>query len=1218
VVLCHALKELAFEEPVMIPGLFVSLLLVATPQQTGRLTGTIVDPSGAPIPGASISLYLPDGASAVLSATTSTEGIFDFIGVRPERYRIEITASGFAKFIQSGVAVEGARQITLPEIRLSLAGATETVEVVAPAQTLDLGTAEVSTTVTQEQIRNLPALNRQISNLFVLQAGVSQNLRANTVINGMRPTYSNLYVDGINIQDSVRLNVLDYIQNRITISQVGEFTVSATNSNPTIGGAASSISISTPSGGNRYHGELLWYNRNSYFAANDWFNNKNGVKRSFLNQNQFGGTIGGPIKHDKLFFFGNYEGLRKPASTTIDNTILTPTARQGILRYRVGGVLQEFDVLKAQGLTISPFMQKMLDQVPTEGNNSQLGDGLNTTGYSFNARSKEDRNNATTKADYHLSTRHVFSATYAWNSELIDRLETGYRPFYSFVPPIYNDDRAKLFSVSYRWTPTATLTNELRGGFNRAPGTFKNRQTPTPYLINSTLATAGLIFSLPVQSGEVAEGRQVNNYNLQDNANWVHGKHRVSFGFQTFQQRTGSYGYNGTIPTYTIGISAASPYGFLAGSIPGASSTDINRANGLLASLAGLLTSGTQQFNPTSRTSGFVSGAAQVNNMSYDNYAFYGQDIYKLHRNLTLTFGMRWDYFPPVNERDSLLVEPIVQSGSTVGTTLLGNSTLDFAGNSVGRPLYKKDLNNFAPSIALAWDVTGTGETAFRAGYNIAYVNDNHLNSVFNATAGIPNSGLSTNRSIANLTARADAPSPIAAPPFQTPSAVKTWFDLSPAAPPAQGLIDPNLAQPYVQQWTVSLEHQISGVTLEARYVGNHLVKGLRQIDFNQVNINQGTFLQDFIRARNNGFLALSTLGTFSPAYNPSIPGSQPLDFFPTLPASGGLAAGGGLNNATVQSLLRSGEIGTLAQTYQSNLVFPYPGFSYFPNPYVLYSSSLTNMNNSTYNAGQFEVRKRTRSGLQVQANYTFSRALTGTLAQRAIEALLDNARPGVEKAIANFDQRHAFKLNHYIPLPIGGSHKLRFGNGGLDRIIDGWALSGFVSLYSGSPVGVLSNRGTFNRGARSTSLNTVDSNLTYPELQKTTGFFMTADGPYWIEPSHVHPTLGTGVAPDGQPPFEGQVFFNPAPGTIGSLQRRIFRGPTYKSYDLGIVKTTRIIESQTIEFHAIFYNVFNHPNFFLSDQNVNSSTFGKILSQNYNNAGVGPRLIEFGLHYRF
>ncbi len=176
-------------------------------------------------------------------------------------------------------------------------------------------------------------LDRQISNLFTTQAGVSSSRDA-TTINGLRPSYSNLLLDGVNIQDTVRTNSLDFVPNRLTIGQVAEMTVASSNVNPTIGGNANTISLSTPSGTNQFHGNAYWYNRNSYFGANDWFNNMNGVERPFLNLNQPGATVGGPIKKDKLFFFANYEAYRLRQTAPQLNTILTPEARQGIFRYR--------------------------------------------------------------------------------------------------------------------------------------------------------------------------------------------------------------------------------------------------------------------------------------------------------------------------------------------------------------------------------------------------------------------------------------------------------------------------------------------------------------------------------------------------------------------------------------------------------------------------------------------------------------------------------------------------------------------------------------------------------------------------------------------------------------------------------------------------------------------------------------------------------------------
>src|SRR5579871_2893473 len=260
--------------------LCVFCFLAAAPgfaQLAGRLTGAVVDPAGATVANASVRLYLPDGKAALLETTTNAAGLFDFSGVRPELYRLEVSSPGFTPYSQRDVRVEPTRELALPPIALSLASATQQVEVTAGPEVVDLATAEVSTTVTQAQITNLPVLDRQINNLFVLQAGVAANGRANTVINGMRPAYTNLTLDGINFQDSVRLNDLDYIPNKITIAQVEEFTVTTTNSSPTLGGGASTISLSTPSGTNQIHGAVYWYNRNGHLAANAWFSNQTGL-----------------------------------------------------------------------------------------------------------------------------------------------------------------------------------------------------------------------------------------------------------------------------------------------------------------------------------------------------------------------------------------------------------------------------------------------------------------------------------------------------------------------------------------------------------------------------------------------------------------------------------------------------------------------------------------------------------------------------------------------------------------------------------------------------------------------------------------------------------------------------------------------------------------------------------------------------------------------------
>ena len=145
--------------------------------------------------------------------------------------------------------------------------------------------------------------------------------------------------------------------------------------------------------------------------------------------------------------------------------------------------------------------------------------------------------------------------------------------------------------------------------------------------------------------------------------------------------------------------------------------------------------------------------------------------------------------------------------------------------------------------------------------------------------------------------------------------------------------------------------------------------------------------------------------------------------------------------------------------------------------------------------------------------------------------------------------------------------------------MLGGWALSGFWTVHSGAPISILSARGTLNRGV---AIRTEyrDTTYTLSQLQAISGLFMTGNGPYFINPSAIGPN-GTGVAADGTAPFSGQVFFNPAAGTIGSLQRRILNGPWYNNYNFAILKDTKITERQSIQFRADFYNLFNHPNFF-------------------------------------
>jgi len=1179
--------------------LILALLAVALANaqaSTGRLAGTVLDPSGAAIPAAAITVR-SDATGAEIELQTNTAGGFLAVSLMPGNYTVEVLAEGFKAHMIEAQKVDVARETSLPPIVLEIGAATEVVVVEGGVSQVQTTNAEVTSVVTADQMADLPLVGRNPLEFLALQAGVAYTGARATVINGQRTAFSKVTLDGISIQDNfIRNNALDFLPNRTLLDQVAEFTVTSQNGSAAASGGASQVNFITRSGGPEFHGNAYWHWRNERLAANDWFANRNEIEKPELKINQLGGSIGGPVIKNRVFFFVNYEILRDRRESLENTTILTADAAQGIFSYLdLGGTLRQVNLLELQGLQADPVAAQILARIPGPNmiNNFDRGDStsermLNTGGYRFLTQDNANRDALTARGDWNLTPRNALGVTYKTTEENNDRTDDDIGVGYYDSPPVKDFQHTNFLSVSWRTSPGPRWTNEARFGFNLAPGDFRNSAFPERYRVTGTLYTNPDVNFAP-------QGRATDTYSYSDNVMAQIGRNTLRFGFNVEQIRINSFNEFGVIPTMGLGISVDSPYQVPGAFFPGGiAAADLGTASALLSTLAGMIEDADQSFNVRDTTSGFVSGQENRRRYRYDSMGMYLQDNLKLTPRFTVNLGVRWEYYGRLDERDGLMLLP-VQAHGTLIETLLSNAELDFAGGASGRSLWVPDRNNFAPNIGLAWDVFGDGKTAVRAGYSINYVYDSMIEAGTNAIRA--NDGLQGTRELQNLTAfLADGPVQIDPPEYKVPRRSSDNQLLDPFS--AIFSIDPNFRAPYLQQWTLGLQHDVGWKTVvEARYVGNKGTKLVRAFDYNQLILRENGFLDDFLRAYSNGNLARDATGRFDPRYNPGIPGSQEVTVFPQL------VAGGLLFHPVVQSTIETGEPGRLANIYVANNLVG-PNFSFRHNRDAYVADLVTNYSNSSYHGLQLEVRRRAASGVQFQGNYTFSKVLTDSSGtQQRFDPFLDLAQPHLERARAEFDQNHVFNANVVWELPF------QSGN----RLTRGWTLSSIVTWQSGAPISVFSRRGTVNRRGRS-GQNTASTEYTKQDLEHIVRFRMTDDGPFIIAEGAINPRDNSGVSPDGADPFLGQVFFHPGPGEAGSLQRRLFSGPTGFFLDFSVSKSTRITEGQIVKAGARVENLLNHPVFYASPvQLIGSSQFGRIsetLSQ--------ERRIELFVRYEF
>lgn len=1245
---------------VLLCGLLTSAFAQA---QITRLNGTVKDPTGASVAGASVTLT--DNATGTTKTTnTSDEGTFAFDELRGGTYSVSIETTGFKKTTIPDVQVNVDQTATV-NVELEVGGVGETVTVSASDTQAVVNTenAQLKNTVLERQIQDLPLNGRNPLQLAGLQAGVTSSGSGTRTasVNGLRGTFTNLTWDGININDNFIRTDGFFGVAAPSVASVSEFTLTTQNAGATDGLGVAQLKLVTPRGGNEYHGQFFEYHRNDVFDANTFFNNAGGrfietdaavragraqvgeqrLQKPKLIQNQFGFNIGGPMRlpnfgeggpklygKDKLYFYFFYEGTRVAQDASVTRTFLTQSARNGDFTYvatctNTGtnicpagitpGQLVTVNLLSLSGRPIDPLTSGLANAAPLP-NDPTTGDLANVAGgaarsnygtFRFNSPQGSTSDLWGFRVDYDLNSRNRFEAIY--NRFTFAFPNSGGEPFPG-APGDGQDSIRPRGSFAWNATPTNSLNNELRFGFNFYNVNFyTNEEFGRGFQIVQPLISDSEDNFLP-------QGRDVKTYDLINNASWVRGDHVIRFGGNYRDNYIKPFNDAGILPVLNIGFTATgTPNPLTTGRFPGGISTNaFGQAASVLAILTGPISSAVQTFNAANRTQGFVAGATQAQDFRYFNISSYVQDTWRARRNLTLNFGLRYEFISVPSERLGLVLLPTNRDMSV----LRENAVLDFASGGDRRGFYNNDYNNFAPSFSFAYDPFDDGKTSLRGGYSISYVIDNNITTILNAIRGNP--GLTSTRTLTGAAVAGRTPSGagggvpvVGTPAFQVPRTVlQNIQELGGGS--AFFTFEPNFKTPYVQQWNIGIEREIlANTAFEIRYVGNRGTKLTRGIDYNQLRVTQNTaFLEDVRRGQFN-------IQQCGGAVNPTAaacPQRQVLTYIPNL------GLGGFLTDAATRNLFLQGQAGALAEFYAgANRSFFFgPGVSsiplsdFLPNTNTFVADAYINGANSWYHGLQTEVRRRLSSGLYFQANYTYSRGMTDYEgSQNNFAGLMDLTLGAViEKQRSFNDVTHVFKANGVYELPFGAGKRFLNYGGALDKVFGGWSINGLTRWQSGEPISIVSARGTLNRAGRS-GLNTVNSTLNVQQLQEQTGlYFDPATG----RPRIFDPALIAAVRAN---PENNAFLTNPqTPGVVGGLQLTPVSGPSAFYLDMSVIKRTNITERINLEFRAEAFNVLNHTVFDLTVaqqiQNINSATFGQFTST------APPRILQFAAKLNF
>jgi hypothetical protein len=1232
-------------------------------QTLTSLNGIVLDPTGAAVPGATITI-VNTATNQSRDVESDDSGSYRFAQLVPGEYRLLAKKSGFAD-----VSIQNLRLLVntpaTVNVTFESVGSTSTlVEVSAEAVQINTTDATLGNAFGTKPILQLPFEGRNVAKILSLQAGVSwvgdsdtvnggvsQATDRGGVVNGGRSDQSNVTLDGVDVNDQQTRSAFTSVL-RVTLDSVQEFRVTTTNANADASrGSGAQVTLVTKSGTNELHGSAYWFLRNRALNANTFFNNLVGLPTPKLNRNIGGASLGGPIIKNKLFMFGNYEGRRDILEQSVLRVVPSTTLRDGVIQYvaRAGNTVQITGAEAAARLSYAPGVNQaalnLFRSYPLP-NDTSAGDGLNTSGFRFNAPIRNNFDTYISRIDYVLNDRHSFFA----RGQLQQDTENGAPQFPGQASNFKDITKSKGIALGWNASLRPNLFSTTRYGLTR-------QQLITEGIGNYALVTWRLLDN-PIGLTR-SFLRTSPTHHLSQDFSWLKGAHNFQFGGSYRNYTNDRLSYDNSY----FGVTSNSSWLTGSGQIlsapftTGADNVAVNaggrtQLNDAISMVFGLVTQVNSRYNYLPDESGNVQvlpvGAPNPREFRGEESEIYFQDTWKINRSLTLTAGVRYMYWPAVRELNGVQTSPNIPlsdwfdrrvanaNAGLAGQTGLEPISFDLA-RRTGRGLYD-NMHNWSPRVALAyspnadsgplkWLFGAPGKSVIRAGWGMYYdVFGAGLIRAFDASA----LGLSTNlpNSSGRLTL-ADAPR--FTDNFTVPQSLVTPAPPAsfPVVAPPNGFqitnsIDDKLRAPYVMRFNLSVQREIKdGWTLSLAYVGSQGRRTLTSEDLaTPLNIRDPQSGQTWYE----GARALLNQMQLNPQrqVTRSLTGAElaqvrPVPFFENMYPG---LAGGGLT--ATQGALRLLEEVFPDSTYFLELTdrFGDPSASRlgrfaFYSPQFSYLRAIRSVGSSSYNSMQVSMRKTFRNGDQFDFNWTWSHSFDLGSVTENQQSVNDGLRGIIispynrrlMRAQSDFDQRHVWNANYVYNLPIGRGMRYLNGIGKTaNLLVGGWQLAGLYRHTTGLPMSVGHNR-------------------TWPTNYNITGWATQVgafeDGTNKNAPAPV----ANAANPAAEARLSGpNIFQNPRlaldsfgftyPGEIGN--RNNVRGDGVFNFDMSLAKNILMPynEKHTVQLRWEVFNVFNTVRFDPRDINLALSaptSFGR-----YQGTLQPSRVMQVSLRYDF